>query len=476
MPIKSTHWSFTKNDDGTTDHFLLSPEGTRSNVPVLSTDASGNTVLVGADGGYVNYGGLTFTVGANGQYSTLDAALTARAAISHTLLASGTGTITYTASSDDRIITLTAAITNETAGMLGVRLNGAGPILRCSLVGAAATTTRISLFAPIDQTYTAVSVEVYKLNPVGICILPGERVELGSLSTRVIPAFTTIYCPVHLGASITYVGTESGVCFGANGTENEIWFKNLVIDSACGDISSIMFSWGNTNPLTDIGYIDCSMSTQSQDLVYFAGGLRGAVHFLRNRIRGTYDAVCNPLISRHLNVVDNVIEMSSRGDIESATGDAGTPCGMALGNSTAYTGTYPAILTTVRGNKIVSQGVPGASGEGVYATCVEVRYRLPSQAVVDVDSNFLSANRRGGTVVDTTKGIAAALIVSSTVAGADTPTIIARNNTINSVLTNSANGTAYSLHSTNAAYSIKRNGNRVINGTLGSNTDDTGFI
>jgi lysophospholipase L1-like esterase len=42
MPIKSTHWSFTKNDDGTTDHFLLSPEGTRSNVPVLSTDSNGN--------------------------------------------------------------------------------------------------------------------------------------------------------------------------------------------------------------------------------------------------------------------------------------------------------------------------------------------------------------------------------------------------------------------------------------------------
>lgn len=49
MPVKSADWSFTVNDDGTTEHFLLAPDGVRSNVPVVST-VNGNTVLVGAGG------------------------------------------------------------------------------------------------------------------------------------------------------------------------------------------------------------------------------------------------------------------------------------------------------------------------------------------------------------------------------------------------------------------------------------------
>lgn len=51
MPIKSAHWSYTDNGDGTTDHFLLGPDGVRSDVPVFAKDASGNvTGLVGAGG------------------------------------------------------------------------------------------------------------------------------------------------------------------------------------------------------------------------------------------------------------------------------------------------------------------------------------------------------------------------------------------------------------------------------------------
>lgn len=411
--------------------------------------------------------GVTLSVGKGGYFAELETALQARDEMGHELLFGGlTGSITYTAGIDTRTITLSTPVTNEQNSHIGVRIGGSGPILRCSLIGNGTTTTLLRLFYPIHQTYSGVQIDIYKIKHVGLSIVPGSRIELPNSSSRTIPPFTTIFCPVHKGASIAHVAATSGGCFNFRFDHNEVWLRDLVLECACGNINSLMFNWSSGFPQTDVGFIGCHMSTQSQDLQYFSGGgLHGGFHLIGNHISGTYDAASSPVMARLFRMMNNVVIMDSRGDYDTGAGDGGEPTGVVFGANSGEASTYPSVMAMVRNNEFHIRGESGGLGEGVKAVAVEIRSPLPSQAVVDVSSNYIDVQKHGGSG----SGSAAGLLVGA-VPGTATPTIIARNNTIRSVHTGGATGIALSMTSGNSNYQIKRGGNLIIAGSLGSNT------
>lgn len=417
--------------------------------------------------------------GAN--FSTLADALAYRDTHGHTLLGTYTGSITYVAGQDNRFITLTTQIPStiyKKRGDLGVRIGGAGnPIIRCNLSQdngetdpelLPTTTSLIRLFAPIAETFSGVQIDLYQLVPYGVMILPGQVIEIESASI-VIPGHTTIYCPVMRGASITHVTGALAVVFGQRSDQNEIYFKNLVLSSSANSINN--FFWqlpfagtGNSQTLCEYGIFDCDMETSAQDFLYAGNGTLplGAITINRNRIRGTYDFI-NPVLSRKFDVFDNHVTMHGNG-----TPEGSNPAGLPVGQNNSEGYTYPQIQCNVRGNTFDSLGTILRSTELTRPVGVAVRQSMPSQSVVDVANNTFRIVRHSNDVVSSTER---AIGVQVTASGTATPTILVRNNTFDVKHTGTGvMGTPNTMHSNNASYLIRRQGNYVVNGTLGSNT------
>lgn len=418
------------------------------------------------------FGANFLTVGTGGRFSNLDDALIERATIGHILLAGGmTGSIAQTGLDDSRIIQLTGTPLSallHLKGNVGVRIGGAGnPILMCTIVSS----SKIQLFAPIAAAFAGAQVDVYRIVPVGISILPGETISLGTSGSRTIPAFTTFSCPVPLGAAIFHEDTVAGNTFMLDATANAIYFKDLNIGDATHKINSIFLrlptsTAGNSQTLCEYGFKDCRIITASQDFVYAGQGSVpvGALRLHGNFIHGTYDII-NPMTCRALDVLGNTFRMQSIGDFESGGGDSGEPTALVLGQGSGHV--YPHIRATIKNNIMDISGVPSTGGDGAKVSAIEIRSEIPSNAIVDIAGNEITCTKVGGTgVVSNAVGVR----VSDNVVDPNTPTILVRSNTFDVRHTAGAAGTAYSMHSNNINYSIKRAGNFVKNGTLGSNT------
>lgn len=457
------------------------------NLSRLASSAINNTVAILPSGKYVDKHGNILTVGANARFSTFDDALAYRDTVGHTLLAGGlTGTITYVAGEDRRVIITVESLTTLgifNTKMVGVRIGGPGnPILRCNVVGQ----YEIQLLAPIAQTFSGAQIDLYQIKPFGIEILPGEVIELGNSSTRIIPAFTYIYCQVRHGATIYHYGSTAGIGFSGRSDQNECGFFNLVFGDASAKINNTLWrlpapTTANCQALTDFYLQDCLVQTANQDFIYGSAGTapQGAMHLVNNHFSGSFD-ITNPILFRHLDVRGNTFSINSVGDFASGGGDGGEPTGLAIaaGWSDANIAalTYPQIVSTVRGNTFDITGIPDTAGEGAMPCGFEIRGVLPSQAAVVFDSNFVSCNKIGGADATSPAGAGFGVDLGGIFTSTKTPTIVVSNNVFDCKKTNSAAGTMYSMHSNVASYSIKRNGNRVINGTLGNNTDNTGFV
>lgn len=430
-------------------------------------------------------GTRTLTVGESGaNFSRIADALAYRDTQGHTLLGTYTGSITYTPGVDNRFISLTTQIPSsiyKAKGNLGVRIGGTGnPILRCNLTMDdpstdpwPSTTSKIRLFAPIQATFTGVQIDLYQLIPYGVMILPGNNIELSTATVGVgviIPAYTTIYCPVMRGASLFHDGVSGNrESFSKRNDQNEIYFRNLVLSDALNEINNFFWhlpeaSAANCQTLCEYGIYDCDMETAAQDFLYAGNGTQplGAIHLHRNRIRGTYDFI-NPVLSRRFDVVDNLITMHGHGLSEGSN-----PTGMPIGQNGTEGYTYPNIEYNIRGNVFDIIGTTTQAGENTRPTGVSVRQSLPTQSVIDIASNKFRVIRVGGDAgVSTDKTIG----VQANAAGTANPKILVRNNTFDIRDTGGAlGGATYTMHSNNAAYVIKRQGNVTINGTLGSNT------
>lgn len=442
------------------------PASGTSNVLYVANDTGlayrwNGSVYVSVGSGF---GPNTFTVGNGGQYATLSAALTARAALPNTLLVTtSTGSVTGTSSGsvDVRKITVTGDVLGPYLNLknIGVRIGGSGPIVRAYIRSANEIQTRY----PIPQDYSAgTQIDVYEIVPATILVTPGTVLD-ESGANLIIPAFTSITTIGKGAATIRKTGSGT-VLFYTDPTQNEISFSNLVLQDARTTSGSRFWQIPGvgTHPLSvmcDFYLENNIIDTASQDFVYVGLGAfgttdnGGGLSVRDNSIRGRFDVIFFGNM-RYADISNNYISIQSL----SESLDTGNPTGVAFGGSLSDW-LYPSQAMSIRGNTMhIEARAQIGAGDASVAYGVEFRGGiLASPAKVSIKNNDITVSLLNGT------GNAAGVSVTG-LNGAAAPYVEVMSNTFN--VTSSASGTAYMIDSALATTPLRRANNTAVPGSV----------
>lgn len=434
----------------------------------LSTDASGNTVLVGAGGVIVpTMGAKIITVGAGGQFETLAEAIAYRnTTYPHTLLLTSTLTVSGTSSGTVPVhnFTLAAAIPNFSTrnSMLGIRVGGAAaPVIPCRMLSS----TVGCLEYPFPADYAGAACEIVQPVTASIVLLPGTSLELTTSHT--LPAYTTFGALIPGTATIAKAGGSGDMV--TDTTANKIRFTGLTLLDRFNNINSILlainqgYSANAFVPLADFQIDNCNLITGANDLVYCTapGGI-GFTAF-NNKCFGTYD-VFKLGTHRRAHIYNNEITVEA---LRAGDGEAATACVFGATGASAWD--YPIqehyfINNIVRCFTLASTFVDGwatATGVSIRAGVNTLNQFVISDNVFDLETKTTTAF--SGTPY---YGFSSSALVVGDVGlsiGAEAPTIVFKDNAVRSRATGTL-PTAVLAYSFYAAAPVLSSGNRVFGG------------
>ena len=278
----------------------------------LSTDASGNTVLLGPDGvEHSTLGSAVFTVGAGGRHSTIDSAMDAANTSFSTVVASGSNE-TFTAGDRIHQFTGTPFASVNWAANLYMRIPGVTPWLSVT----AWNSNMLKFKYPIAVTHAAADWELAVLRKNLVLVLPGEHESAGSLP---MPPNTTVAglnrdaCSLHLTVGIDF--------FLPSAEANDYGFANLGLSLrvGAGNQSGLDNAWlyhlkmGREYFPTQ-SFVEGCKIISGWDLIGLGGGdifnPGTSLRFERNIIDGEWNGLSMPQM-RSLIVRDNIIKGST---------------------------------------------------------------------------------------------------------------------------------------------------------------------
>ncbi|MHB8710542.1 MAG: hypothetical protein ACYC6X_03275 [Minisyncoccota bacterium] len=341
-----------------------------------------------------------FSVGIGGQYADLASAFTARSAVTNTLLATYTGSITGTSGGTLEKHYLVADSGTPLSGLLqqkgdiGVRIGGVGnPVVRGSVINS----TTIYLQAPIPKDFPAgTAVDVYDIVPATIMLTPGTHIRYNAAvsGSMTIPAFTTITALVPHTATIEMIGT-SAIMFAPSNTQNEIYFTDLNLVITTKAINLIFWQLpsidgiNNLQWMTEFGLINDRINSIAEDFVYNVSAGAGAFIARDNDVRGTYDVF---RFSEHRKILftNNDINCYSQGQGT----DMGEPTPIVIGGTGGLA--YPRQEYFILNNRLTSVADAVAGDTQGHAAAFEIRNPLSTNARVIIRGNTLRAVVTGG--------------------------------------------------------------------------------
>ncbi len=407
--------------------------------------------------GVSGWGKNVMTVGRNGHFASIVSALAYAVTLPEientvTTACSISGS-TASSTLDSRLITADAGTPFDvySVGDLVAIKIGATP---SPVLGLVYSNTTILCKNPILADFTATSCQVGVPNYKSVVVLPGH-IETINTTGSTIPAFTTIEALVR-GTTKIIAGSTSEL-FNIPSSTNEVRLRKIGINIP--DYGTIRIaSYAGHSYQSDTYIEDIDVISASQDGFYFGlGNNLGGVHVRGCNIVGGYD--CFRLgAHREVNFLSNRLDAFS---IQSTVqAQAST---IAFG-TTATPTAMPVQTYNFIGNNLKAFGQDLLSGTFDHGSvrALDLRNRLSSDAVVNVLGNSIYAS---GDDVNDVSGFTA----SASGAGAETPTIIVKDNVFDS--RNEGTGAEISMSSTVVNYDIKRANNVQIGGTvLGTNT------
>lgn len=422
-----------------------------------------------------DFGEGAFTIGRGGQFDDLQDAFKERGRLGHNKLMEFVGSITGSVNGSVDVRRITAASGTPLSKYLhkktiGVRINGSdNPIVYARIVA----NNIVELMHPVPRDFSAVNIEVFEINHAAIVLLPGTVLNITERNL-IIPAHTTICAAVPYTATINKEGGTgvSDVLFNVLGNQNEIHFRGLRLQDSRHAGGSRFWqlptianaqdaALNNLQLICNYSVRDCKIDTTSQDFLYMGLGtfvtpqIGGALWVDGCEITGGGYDVIYATEARKISVTNNNFYLMSHSEAV----DGGFPCSVVLGGG-LRSSVYLDQSLNVHGNTIDIRAYADGNDASLPAA-VDVRGPPNNNVKVFVKNNNIKIRKNSGTAM-------AAAVKVTTEGINSTAYIEVSGNTID--VTNSGTGGAFSLVSDNASTTIKRAGNNVINGTLGTNT------
>ena len=186
------------------------------------------------------------SVGPGGTFSSIEDALTARAGIAHTLLASITATVTGTTAGTVSVQKAAKVGGDDLTGYVGrevyAQIGGAGPLIKMFIVSATELFSKYPFYADL----TAEDFDLYEIKPVSIILQPGLREALTSALS--VPSFTSI-ATLGLGSASLY---SSGAGRLDISDANEVTIYGLQTNQAHNLASGVTLQAANTDMKTSM--------------------------------------------------------------------------------------------------------------------------------------------------------------------------------------------------------------------------------
>ena len=405
--------------------------------PHLSTDVSGNPVLLGADGVIIpTLGANAITVGAGGMFATLEEAIAYRVATyPHTVVAPNTITVTGTVSGTvaKHQFTLGTAIAGYSANdaMYGIRIGGAtAPIIPCRM----RTNTIGYLEYPFPADFTDTACEVMRPVRSNVVLLPGTHLNI---STDVLLPDYTTFCALIPGTSSikTYGGAGALV---TQILTNKTRFTGLLLEDIrhgnLGQMIKLIKSVADNIfvPLCDIQFDNNELRTGTNDLIYttLAGSI--GITAFNNKAFGTYD-IFRLGTHRKALIHDNEITVKSLVVID---GEAATGC--VFGSAGAASWDYPDQLHVFSGNTVHCYTETNTTADGwATATGVSIRGGVNTANSFVVSGNTFDLTTNCETAITGTpyygySSIALSVGDVGESFGAETPQVVFKDNAVRS--------------------------------------------